>query len=215
MKLSESAVLFITVMSVVAAGLGIGYMISSSISQAHSSSGSNNVYDLNLLEVMDANYNSSAGAQPRFYVVQESQLQSAVNITLPAFTAIHVTITAYDMGNASVASQYLNVTGTIGNSVTLVNGMVASGSNTSLQWEKNVSSVPASEVLHTFTILNGATTLVNIPVVAGDTEIATFYLNETGNFNWQCEAACGTGPSGWSGPMSMPGWMQGTVFVAT
>ena len=212
MKTNDSVILLVTVLSVVIAGLGIGYMISNSNSQSHSNSATDSVFDLNLVEVMDANYSSAVGAQAQFFVDQNGQLLSSANITLPAFTAIHITITSYDMGNASVPSQFLNVTGTVGNTVTLVNGMVAAGSNTSMAWEKNVSSVSAADLLHTFTILQGSNVLVNIPVVAGDTEMATFYLNQTGTFTWQCEAACGTGASGWGGAMSTPGWMVGAIY---
>lgn len=170
-------------------------------------------YHLNLVEVMDANFGNGNGAQPKFYEVQNGSLQSSANITLPSSTEIVITITAYDMGNASVASQYLKAVGLVGDTVQVINGAVAMGANTSQQWSTNMSSFPASKVLHTFTILNGSNTLVNIPVMPGYTEIASFYLNNTGSYTWQCEASCGTGSTGWSGPMSAVGWMAGNVFV--
>lgn len=168
---------------------------------------------LNLMEIMDVSYNSTVGAQPIFYVVENGSLVSSANIYLPSHTKIVVTVTSYDMGNASVAPEFLTVQGTVGNVVSVINGMMASGTNTSMVWEKDMTTFNASNVLHTFTILNGTSVLLNIPVVAGDTEMGTFYLNSTGTFAWQCEAACGTGSSGWEGAMSTPGWMAGTVYV--
>lgn len=172
------------------------------------------VFYLSLMEIMDVSYNSTAGAQPIFYVVENGTLVSSANIYLPAHTKIVLTVTSYDMGNASVAPQFLKVQGTVGNALSVINGMVASGANTSQQWERQMTTFNASQVLHTFTILKGTTVLLNIPVVAGDTEMGTFYLNSTGTFTWQCEAACGTGSSGWEGAMSTPGWMEGTVYVS-
>ena len=170
-------------------------------------------YHLNLVEVMDANYGNGMGAQPRYYEVVNGSLQSTANITLPSDTEIVVTITAYDMGNASVGKQFLKPVGVVGDQVQVINGSVAMGDNVSQQWATNLSAFPASLVLHTFTILQGSTTVVNIPVMPGFTEITSFYLNSTGSYAWQCEAACGTGSTGWGGPMSAAGWMMGTVFV--
>lgn len=170
-------------------------------------------YDLNLVEVMDANFGGGLGAQPRFYAVDNGSLQSVANITLPSDTQIVVTITAYDMGNASVAKQFLKPIGVVGNQIEVINGTVAMGDNVSKQWETNLSSFPASQVLHTFTILQGSTTVVNIPVMPGFTEVTSFYLNNTGSYTWQCEASCGSGSTGWGGPMSTAGWMEGSVYV--
>lgn len=202
---------------IVIGGIGIGVAYANSVLGGAGSTLQNapatGPYDLNLVEIMDANYNSSLGAQPVFYVLQDGQLTSTANISLPANRAIHISIVSYDMGNASVDPQFLKVSGTVGNSVEVINGTVAMGDNVSQSWKTGMTTFSASEVLHTFTILNGTNVLLNIPVIAGDTEFGTFYLNSTGSFTWQCEAACGSGPSGWSGPMSTPGWMSGTIDV--
>ena len=194
-------------------GVGVAYYHAPVVRTAPGNSQGSGAYHLNLIEVMDANYGGNAGAQPRYYTVENGALQSAANITLPSHTRIIVTITAYDMGNASIQKQYLTATGVVGNTVQVINGSIAMGDNTSQAWESNLSSFPASQVLHTFTIVSGSSTVMNIPVMPGYTEIASFYLNNTGSYSWQCEAACGTGSSGWSGPMSTAGWMQGVVYV--
>lgn len=197
---------------VIIGGVGIGVAYHEVPASKGSTSGSS-ATSLNLVEVMDANYGGSGVAQPRFYEAVNGALYSTANITIPANTKITISITAYDMGNASVDSKYLVATGVVGNEVQVVNSSIAMGDNTSQAWTTNMSSFPASKVLHTFTIIQGSNVAVNIPVMPGFTEIASFYINSTGTYSWQCEAACGTGPSGWSGPMSAPGWMEGTVQV--
>lgn len=208
----ESLFYAIITVIIIVGGISVGVAYDQMV---NGGSSSHNVgeYHLDIVEVMDANFGGNMGAQPRYYIVSGNTLESAANITLPLETRITVTITAYDMGNASVDNQFLKVIGVVGDSVEIIDGEVAMGDNISQEWETNVSSFPAAKVLHTFTILQGTTTLVNIPVMPGYTEIASFYLNNSGSYVWQCEAACGTGSSGWSGAMSTPGWMQGAVYV--
>ena len=180
-------------------------------------------YRLSLVEIMDVSFtpNKTLGAQPRFYVVgANGDLESSANITFPANRKIILTITSYDMGNAPTAAQYAkvsvgteSVSGTVNNQMTLINGTIASGDNTSQIWKTKVSSVPVSDIIHTFTIVSLG---INIPVVAGDTEIVVIppiSKNKAGSYNWQCEAACGSGKSGWEGAMATSGWMMGTVNV--
>lgn len=215
--MKENGYYTVIVAIIVIGGIGIGvtygYSVTGHTGSTAGTSGSNGPYSLNLVEIMDVNYNSTLGAQPAYYMVQNGELVSTANISLPSHRAIHISITSYDMGNASVDPQYLKVAGTVGNEVSVVRGMIAMGNNVSQAWETNLSVFSASEVLHTFTILNGTHVLVNIPVIPGDTEFATFYLNTTGTLSWQCEAACGSGSAGWEGPMSTPGWMEGTIQV--
>lgn len=89
-----------------------------------------------------------------------------------------------------------------------------------------VSSLPWNNTLggymvtHTFTVTNSTGILLNIPTWAGNNPNggavthASFYLNQTGTFMWQCYAPCGTGPAGWDGAMATAGWMTGTVIVS-
>ncbi len=168
-------------------------------------------YRITLVEAMDVLYNNAIGAQPKFYVVgNNGDLESSANITLPVHRRIILTIISYDGGNAPVAGRYAKVSGTVNNEITIINGTIASGSNTKQAWLKKVSSVPVSQIIHTFTIpaLN-----INIPVIAGTTEIASLYINTTGSYIWRCETACGSAPDGWGGAMAASGWMMGNVNV--
>lgn len=87
-----------------------------------------------------------------------------------------------------------------------------------LPWLGNASG--GYEVTHTFTILNGSSVLINIPSWAGNNPSggtlthASFYINQTGTYAWQCFAPCGTGPAGWDGAMATAGWMMGTIQVS-
>ncbi len=181
-------------------------------SYAFSATNLNRPYRLNLVEIMDVNFNKSLGAQPRFYVIgNNGRLKSSAGIFIPANRKIVLTITSYDMGNAPVSSQYTHVSGTIDNKILLINGAVASGSNVKKQWSMNVSSIPKSKIIHTFTIpsLN-----INIPIEAGFTEIAVLKpIKKSGTYYWQCMAACGSGKSGWGGAMATNGWMKGKTIV--
>jgi len=174
--------------------------------------GSNSTpYMLTLLETMGNKWNSTAAeSQPVFFVAGPSGLESSANISLPANRMIELVIISYDTPTPPPA-QYSSVTGTIGNKMYLVNGTSASMSSP-MSWGAEVSSVPAAQIAHTFTITSLG---INIPVVGGDTEIAFLYLTQTGTFTWQCYTPCGfpNVNGGWSGAMVTPGWMTGEVTV--
>lgn len=80
---------------------------------------------------------------------------------------------------------------------------------------KAVSSVPNSDVAHTFTVVGLG---LNMPVPAAPTGgsvtvVAHFVATRAGEFVWQCYAPCGSGSSSMGGAMSTMGWMEGTVRV--
>ncbi len=179
--------------------------------QASSATSNSTTYMLTLLESMANEWNSTAPeSQPKFYVVGPAGLESSANISLPAHQLIELTIISYDTPTPPPA-QYSNVTGTVGDKMYLINGTSAS-MGTPQSWGAEVSSVPTSQIAHTFTILSLG---INIPVVGGDTEIAYLYLNQTGTFTWQCYTPCGfpNANGGWSAAMVTPGWMTGEVTV--
>jgi len=122
------------------------------------------------------------------------------DFTLPAGADVTVTITSFDDGAAAVPAQYGKVSGTVGG-VETVNG-------------QSEAQVPVAQVAHTFTIsaLN-----LNVPIpVAASTQNPTvvtfaFHTPKSGVDAWQCYAPCGSGGSGWGGPMATDGYMTGKV----
>jgi hypothetical protein len=174
--------------------------------------GSNSTpYMVTLLETMANEWNSTAPeSQPKFFVAGPTGLESSANISLPAHRLIELVIISYDTPTPP-PPQYSSVTGTVGDKMYLINGTSASLS-TPQSWGAGVSSVPTSQIAHTFTIVSLG---INMPVVGGDTEIAFLYLNQTGTFTWQCYTPCGfpNVNGGWSGAMVTPGWMTGEVTV--
>ena len=173
-------------------------------------------YSLTLLISTSNWFNNTAQDQPAYYVLDNGKLVSTENITLPASKKIVVTIVNYDDGPATTASAYAPVTGTTNSQMTIVNETNVNSTQGSngivLNGTAPVSSVPDTNIAHTFTILSGASTVLNLPVTPSSVIQASFTLN-SGSYTWQCEAACGSGNSGWRGAMSTPGWMTGYVYA--
>lgn len=123
------------------------------------------------------------------------------NFTVPAHTLLVFVITNYDTGENLVAPTLANVAGTVGN-VEYLNGSTT-----------GVSSVPASQVSHTFSFVGkDVYSGFNAPIPAASSStptVVTFhaYFNTTGAFVWNCLAPCDS----WS--MGSPGYMIGTMTV--
>ncbi len=211
-------------MGLVVAGLGVGFSSELSGSQnsaqavqVHTSSagasatGASGVYAITLVITSNDQWNSSTTA-PRFWVLTPTGLVSAANMSLPAHRMIQMTIEDFDTPSAGTPSQYSQVTGTVGNTLMMMNVTAASQNPTNDSNYNVVGSLnPDTQIAHTFTIPQLG---INIPSAANSVEVADFTINQTGVFAWQCMDPCGFGPSGWLGPMSSAGWMQGSVTVS-
>jgi len=218
--ISEKTLYTLILVIIVIGGISIGAAYYKSVSEISTSTHANGtqggIYYITLLETMNNSMNNTM--QPRFFIVSNGHLIPAANISLPSHTLIVLTVISYDTPTPGTPAMYSNVTGTVGNVITLINGTSATGmmgnASTSMQmmgnWEANVSSIPAGEIAHTITVTQIG---LNIPVEGGFTEIAKFYVNSTSSYTWQCMAPCGTGFTGWGGSMATPGWMTGTFYV--
>lgn len=213
----SNVIVIAIVVAIIAVGIGTGlfagyFMVSNAenpnqVASTHGTGAS--MYYLDMVVVAGAEWNSTTSA-PRFYVMTPQGLASSANISFPSHTLIQLLVVNYDTP-APLPSQYSVVSGTVGNVVYLLNGTAAAG-NFSASDSNAVSSMdPNSQVSHTFTIPKLG---INIPIAANSTEIADFYINQTGTFAWQCEDPCGFGPTGWLGPMAAAGWMLGSVTVS-
>jgi len=207
----------------VLAGVGAGFVasqnggfsgIGATVTQTNGQN-SSTPYVLSMVITTGNTFNSTIGTQPAYYVLGPNGLVSAASITLPANSLIELVITNFDNGGANLsAPDYANVMGTTTgseliynntaiNSTEGANGMVLSGS-------QSVTSLPTSEITHTFTVpgLN-----LNLPMASDSTIVAYFKTGAAGSFVWLCESACGSGADGTQGAMITTGWMTGALNV--
>lgn len=222
---SKTAALVLASMVVIfAIGLGMGWAFQTTISpssasqpstsQSGSGASAAQPYRLSVMEIMGNEWNSTAGMQPKFLVEGNHGLTSSESITFPVRRVIQLTITAFDTPTPNSTAAEARVTGTVGGTVFLINGTIASMSDAGsvmVPWGQNVTSVPASTLAHTFTISQLG---INIPVVGGSTVIAYLYFDKPGTYTWVCLTPCGLGDNGLAGAMDAPGWMTGTVVVS-
>jgi hypothetical protein len=127
------------------------------------------------------------------------------HLVVPANSIVTVTLRDYDLGDTPLPanSPFTTVQGTIGSSAK-VDG-------------KAYSSLAPEKVAHTFTI---SQLHINVPLpgdapkgAAYDTITFTFHTGKAGTYTFQCFDPCGTGSTGWMGPMMTKGYMMGTLSV--
>ena len=131
------------------------------------------------------------------------------NFTVPANSIVDVEIRDFDDGPATIPTGGNQVKGTIGGTMQVidaVNGPVEQ------QPAKTVTEIPANDVAHTLTFATKDFSL-NVPIPPLSTVEFSFKAPAAGTYLWQCDSACGSGTSGWSGPMATNGWMQGIMTV--
>lgn len=142
-------------------------------------------------------------------------------LVVPNHSVVTITIHQYDSGLSLLNDFYSQVRGTIGGTMT-VDG-------------KTMSSIPDTDVAHTFTIhgypsagqpwLFVSVPLMKLPddvVSAGkDNKLPpnphvitfSFYVFGKGHYVWQCEYPCGNYYNGFGGAMSTEGFMNGSFDV--
>lgn len=130
----------------------------------------------------------------------------STNLTLPAHSIVTITIVNDDAGDTPLpnGSPFGKVTGVIGGHAT-VDGVP-------------YASLALDKVAHTFTA-PGLGVSVPVPgdAPAGHSNIIvtfSFQTGAAGTYMWQCMDPCGADPNGWGGPMTMKGYMMGTITVA-
>ncbi|HEY1351506.1 MAG TPA: hypothetical protein VGF67_17945 [Ktedonobacteraceae bacterium] len=124
------------------------------------------------------------------------------NLTVPANSLVTVTLHDYDLGDTPLPanSPFTTVQGTVGG-VAYLNG-------------HPYTSLAPEKIAHTFTI---PTLHLNIPFPGdgkeSDVISFTFHTGKAGSYAFQCFDPCGTGSSGFEGPMSTRGYMLGLLTV--
>ena len=126
-------------------------------------------------------------------------------LTLPANSVVTVTIVNTGGGDTSLpnGSPFGKVTGVIGGHAS-VDGLP-------------YSALALDKVAHTFTVPGLG---VNVPIPgdvpagkSGITVTFSFKTGAAGTYMWQCMDPCGADPNGWGGPMTMRGYMMGSITV--
>jgi plastocyanin len=215
---------------IAALGIGIGWGIGTTVpppspagtisvtstTSSSSASSSSSPFVLTLVLTTANPFNSTIGEQPAFYVLGPNGLESAAGISLPAHRLIKLVIVNYDEGAANLTdAKYASVSGTQNNVVTVISNANVNSSQGAagiqVSGGQSVSSLPANDTAHTFTIPQLG---LNIPIAPSSTTVAYFTINQTGTFTWFCQTECGSGAKGLLGAMSTPGWMTGNVVAS-
>jgi len=191
---------------------GIGGTVSQTGANGQNSS---SPYVLSMVITTGNTFNSMIGDQPAYYVLGPNGLVSSADITLPANSLIELVITNFDNGGANIsAPEYANVMGTTTGSELVYNNTAINSTEgpngMTLTGSQSVTSLPTSEITHTFTVpgLN-----LNLPMASDSTIVAYFKTGAAGSFVWLCESACGSGADGSQGAMITTGWMTGAITV--
>ncbi len=134
---------------------------------------------------------------------QDWPAYSPNNLAVPANSLVTITLHDYDLGLDSPlpkGTPFATVQGTVGG-VAYRNGQA-------------YSSLAPAKIAHTFTIPQ---LHINVPLPGdgkeSDTISFTFHTGKAGTYLFQCFDPCGTGSSGFEGPMATKGYMVGTLTV--
>jgi hypothetical protein len=207
----------ILAVALVLGGLGAGVVLTghgvlgaSTVTTTVSNSTASAPYVVKLVIATNSIFNSTAEDQPAYFVIGPNGLESAGRISVPVHRLIELVIVNYDDGNASLLqSNGGAVAGTKGGTVFIAsndNINASQGiSGIDVVGGQNVSSVPADELAHTFTV---PTLNLNVPVPLSTTVVAYFTIDQAGTYLWFCETACG------DAAMSTTGWMQGSLVAS-
>jgi hypothetical protein len=122
-------------------------------------------------------------------------------LVVPANSLVTITLHDYDLGLDSpmpTGTPFATVQGTIGG-VAYLNG-------------QPYAALAPEKIAHTFTIPQ---LHINVPLPGfgkeSDTISFTFRIGKAGTYIFQCFDPCGTGKSGFEGPMATKGYMVGTL----
>ena len=134
------------------------------------------------------------------------------DLSLPAHATVQITVTNFDGATPlpTGSARYAQASGVVGGTFT-VTPIAPGDPNGSAGPAATRTALDPSAVSHTFTILALG---INVPLAANARTTFTIHTGAPGTFTWKCFDPCGTGPDGWGGPMSHPGYMDGTVTIA-
>lgn len=129
---------------------------------------------------------------------------------VPAHATVTVELFNYDDATplAVGTEQFSKVTGTVGNTVTVVTWDPTNpGVDGSSQ---QISSLDPAKVSHTLTSDKLG---LNVPIPGKSKIVFQIQTGDAGSFDWACMDPCGTDPNGTGGAMQTAGYMKGTITV--
>lgn len=126
------------------------------------------------------------------------------NFSIPANTDVTITITNFDAPDG-LTGVYAKASGTKGD-ITYESIDKSADPNA----PGKVLTFSSDQISHTFTITKLG---LNVPILANARTTFTFHSPAAGTYDWQCFLPCGSGTSGWGGPMSTAGFMKGVLTV--
>lgn len=131
--------------------------------------------------------------------------------SLPAHATVQVQILNFDDATplAKGTEQFAKVAGTVGNQVK-VEPIDPGNPNDPTGGAQVISEMDPSQVSHTFSITRLG---INVPVTPKALTTFTLQTGAPGTYDWRCMDPCGTGDSGWGGPMATPGYMAGKLTI--
>ena len=137
---------------------------------------------------------------------------SPASFAIPANQAVKISVTNLD-GSTPLPSSlqsYAKVRGVVGGSMTVVPIRV-NHPKASAGQSRRIDALNATAVSHTFSI---PALGINVPIPGAARISFTVRITKPGTYSWECFDPCGSGASGFGAPMSVTGYMAGTVTVS-
>jgi hypothetical protein len=134
------------------------------------------------------------------------------DFALPAHATVVVIVTNFDDATPLPAAsrQFAQATGVQDNTFT-VTPFAAANPNSATGPTVSRTALDPTQVSHTFTIPSLG---INVPIAPHARTTFILHTGAPGTYAWRCMDPCGTGSSGWGGPMAaMRGYMEGTLTV--
>ena len=164
-----------------------------------------------------------------------TESKTGSNFSVPAHSAVTITIWQYDSGETLNNDFFAKVRGTVDGTATLVS-RYDTKTHTNVTEAKTITQIPHDEVGHTFTIHGMSDDqdqlFVNVPLLlADDAEVTaaeeeggftqfptmttfTFITGDEGEYIWNCEFPCGDGTiARFGNAMSAMSYMSGHFTV--
>lgn len=134
------------------------------------------------------------------------------DFALPANSTVVVIVTNFDDATPlpAASQQFAKASGVEGDSFT-VTPIAPTDPNGAIGPTTSRTALDPNQVSHTFTIPSLG---INVPIAPHARTTFILHTGAPGTYAWRCMDPCGTGSTGWGGPMAaMRGYMEGTLTI--